>query len=315
MNAARLTLLIGWALASTAPAASERDAAWERLLTERDSPEAFAATIAGAREAGISDQGILEARFLFHVDRGEDDRIAALAPEFIKRRDAFKTTDSEIFATVEDWLAVVEYTQALAALRNDDHDAFKKHITEAFWLSPQQGAAFAPHIERLRLKEAMKDLRVDPATKLARLHGGEVLPFSQIIEGKTATLLHFWSPWSRECDATMPDFIATAIELEKHNIAVISILPEQAPEVVKDALEIIAPLGAKPPGAWLIDRPREPLAGMLRIGNLPGMVLLDHDGAVLFNGHPADADLWTELRKAAPAMVRPAPQSGAPAEQ
>ncbi|MFU8893811.1 MAG: TlpA family protein disulfide reductase [Luteolibacter sp.] len=306
----RLALIFWLAAAFTlpvTPAQADRDAALEQLLLERDSPDAFAAAIETARNAGISEQGILEARFLFHVDRGEYAKIAALKPEFLKRREIFNIEESEIFATEEDWLAVTEYVQALDALQKNDAASFKKHITEAFWLSPGQGAAFAPHIEKARLAEAMKEVRVDFNTRLVTLHQGEAIPISKINTDAPATLLHFWSPWSRECEATLPDFTATAVELAKHGIAVISILPEQSPEVREDALEMIKPLGANPPGAWLLDRARLPLAGTLRVRNLPAMVLLDPDGAVLFNGHPADAALWKALATVAPEMARPEP--------
>jgi hypothetical protein len=300
-----LWLAAACAMAEETPQ-SPREAALEQLLIERESPEAFTAAIEAARNAGVGEQGILEARFLFHVDRGEDDQIAALTPEFLKRRDVFKIEESEIFATTEDWLAVTEYVQALAALQRNDNDAFKKHITEAFWLSPRQGAAFAPHIDRQRLAEAMKNVRIDFATRLASLHQAEAVPISKLNAEAPATLLHFWSPWSRECEATMPDFIATAIELNKHGIAVISILPEQSAEIRADALETIKPLGAQPPGAWLLDRPKEPLSMILKIESLPTMILLDRDGRVLFNGHPTDATLWKALSQIAPDMARPA---------
>ena len=68
----------------------------------------------------------------------------------------------------EDWLAVIEYVQAIAALKKGDKAAFKTHITEAFWLSPRQASAFAPHIDRMRLEEAMRAVKIDFETKLHR---------------------------------------------------------------------------------------------------------------------------------------------------
>jgi len=291
--------------------APDREAIVEHLLSERESPEKLAAAIAAAVKAGVGEQGILEARFLYHVDRREDAKLAALAPQFLARRDTFKVEDSEIFATREDWLAVTEYVQALAALEREDVDGFKKHITEAFWLSPRQGAAFAPHIDRLRLDEAMKNTRVDPATRLATLDGSEAVALSRIDRDATAYLLHFWSPWSRECEATMPDFIATATELRKHKVAIASILPEQSDEVRAEARELLEPFGANPPGAWLVDRPKDPLSRILRIQSLPAMVLLDAGGRVLFNGHPADDGFWIAIGKIAPDAARP-PSPDAP---
>jgi len=306
MLAARLTIILGWAVSCTLHAEADHDATWERLLMERESAEAFAEAVEHARKAGIGEQAILEARFLFHVDRGEDAAVAALAPEFLKRRDAFEPAESGIFATVEDWLAVTEYTQAVAALQKQDIGAFKKHITEAFWFSPRQADAFAPLIERQRLMEAIKDLRVDYNIRLSPLNGGDPAPLSRFNEGARATLLRFWSPWSGDCEATMPQFIATTIELAKHQVSVISILPEQSPEIRADAVEMIRPLGPEPPGEWMIDRAREPLAGIMRVRTLPTMVLLDNAGAVLFHGHPSEPAFADAIIAVAPAMKLPA---------
>lgn len=308
MKTIRLAFSIWLAAAcafSTETTHNIRESALERILGERESPEAFAVAIDAAQKAGISEQAILEARFLYHVDLGNDAAIAALKPEFLKRRESFKIEDSAIFATNEDWLAVTEYVQALDALQREDTKAFKNHITEAFWLSPGQGAAFAPHIERHRLANAMKEVKIDFSTRLLTLHDGNASPLSKINANSKATLLHFWSPWSRECETTMPDFIATAIELTKHNIAVVSILPEQSQEARGEALEMVKPLGPRPPGAWLVDQPTHPLADILRIRTLPTMVLLDHDGTVLFNGHPTDPMLWSILAESSPGLTRP----------
>ncbi len=87
---------------------SPREAALDNLLAERESPKALKAAIAEARKAGVSEQAILEARFLYHVDHREDEAIAAMLPEFLKQRDGFKLEDSAIFGVKEDWLAVIE---------------------------------------------------------------------------------------------------------------------------------------------------------------------------------------------------------------
>jgi len=290
--------------------ASPRDAALERLLSERESAELLNAAIAEAKKNGITEQAILEARFLYHVDRREDDAIAALLPEFMKRRESFRLEDSEIFSVKEDWLAVTEYVQAIAALKKDDKDGFKKHITEAFWLSPRQGAAFASHIDRLRLEEAMKSVKIDFGTKLIALTDGEATPLAAPDDKRKAVLLHFWSPWSRECEAFMPDFVAAAIGLAEKQIGIVSILPEDSPKVIADAREMLKPLGKNPPGAWLIDIKKDPISRRLRVQSVPSMILLDQEGGVLFNGHPADEGLWNALLKVDPSIKRPTLDDG-----
>ena len=85
-----------------------------------------------------------------------------MAPELNEKRDSFDPNHSEVFALKDDWLAIIHYGQALAALEKNNKGDFKKHITEAFWLSPRQAQAFGPHIERLQLEEAMQSVKLPP---------------------------------------------------------------------------------------------------------------------------------------------------------
>lgn len=291
--------------AAIAVAGTPREDALDNLLSERDSDHAFAAVIETARKAGVTEQAILEARFLYHIDRHEDDALAAMLPEFLKQRDVFKVQDSAIFGVKEDWLAVVEYVQAIASLKKGDKGAFKSHITEAFWLSPRQASAFAPHIDRMRLEEAMQAVKIDFETRLIALGGGDAVVLKNLLADRKAMLLHFWSPASKECEASLPDFIITAKALGENGVAMVSLLPEDSPELLTGAREMIRPLGANPPGAWLIDQKENPLARELRVQTLPVFVLVSNEGRVLFNGHPADDGLWEVLKKIDPQIIRP----------
>jgi len=289
-----------------AVALSPRDAALEKLFAERESPAALQAAIEQARKQDIGEQAILEARFLFLVDRHDDEGIAALLPEFTKRRDSFNLDDSKIFACKEDWLAVNEYVEAIAALNKGDKATFKQHITEAFWLSPRQAAAFAPHIEQLRLEDAMRSIKIDFAAEFSTIADGKPESLKNLIGGHKALLLHFWSPWSEECQAAMPDFVVAAKSLEANKIAVVSVIPEDSATVLADARAALKALGKTPPGAWLIDTKTHSLNRQLRVQTLPAMVLVATDGLILFNGHPADDALWKALAKVNPAIRRPA---------
>lgn len=287
------------------PAAVRREAALDDLLAERESPEAFAKAVDSARKYGVGEQAVLEATFLFHVDRREDARIAALLPEFLKRRDAFKVEDSAVFGYKEDWLAVVEYVQAIDSLGKGDKDAFKKHITEAFWLSPRQAAAFAPHIERMRLEESMRSIKLDFANRLMPVAGGEPVPLATLVDGKKALLLHFWSPFSRECEASLPDFEKSAAEFLTKGIALVSLVPDDSPKLLEAARGMIRPMEGKPCGSWLVDSVEKPLGVELRIQALPAMVLVSKDGKILFNGDPTDEAFWDALATMDPSIKRP----------
>jgi thiol-disulfide isomerase/thioredoxin len=277
----------------------------ERMFSERESPEQFEKAIRAARALGASDQAVLEARFLWHVDRREDAALAAMLPEFLERRNTFELGDSEIFAVREDWLAVVEYVQAIAALEKDDRAAFKRHITEAFWLSPRQGAAFAPHIERLRLDDAMRKVKVDFSLPLRTLEGAATT-LGKLAGDDKAVVLHFFSPWSRECEASMPDLLATAEELAKHGIRVVNVIVEAEPEALEEARGLLRDQAAVARQAWVADNRERPLSRTLRVQNVPVMALVTPGGRVAFNGHPAEDALWQALERIAPEIRRPA---------
>ncbi|BCU75820.1 TlpA disulfide reductase family protein [Luteolibacter sp. LG18] len=294
---------------------SPREAAVEHMLTERESPAALEKAIAEAKKQGASDQSQFEARFLYLVDRGDDDGIAALLPEMLKRKDAFKLEDSEIFAVKEDWLAVVEYVSAVDARKKGDREGFKKHILEAFWLSPRQGAAYAPHIEKMRMEEAMKEVQYGFDQEFEPLKGKQKVKLKELTAGKKAVLLHFWSPWSRECEDSMPDFAAAAKEFESHGIAVVSVVSEDAPKVLDEARAMVAKLGEHPPGAWVNDDAKQPLNRLFRVQGIPVMVLLSPEGKVLFNGSPGDETLWKALAGISPDIKRPALTEDAPVEK
>lgn len=291
-------------------AATSREAALDNLLSERDSDKELQTVIEAARKNGISGQAILEARFLYHVDRREDDAIAAMLPEFLKQRDSFKLSDSAIFSVKEDWLAVIEYVQAIAALKKGERDGFKAHILEAFWLSPRQASAFAPQIDRLRLEDAMSRVKIDFESRFIPLEGGDAIALKTLMKDKKALIFHFWTPASRECEDSMPDYVATAEALGEKGIAMVSVLNGDTPEILTAARGMIRPLGTKAPGAWLVDSKENPLVRDLRVQTMPLFVLVSNEGRVLFNGDPSDDPLWDELRKVDAGIIRPQAPSG-----
>lgn len=306
--AAASTALVAQPGKDAAP--TPRELALDNLLAERESNAAFDKAIADARKHGVPEQSILEARFLFHVDRREDAAIAALLPEFEKHAATFRIEDSAVFGFKEDWLAVIEYVKAIHSLQKGDRNAFKQHITEAFWLSPRQGAAFAPHIERLRLDEAMRSVKLDFNTAMTPLDGGEPVTPAALIKDRKALLIHFWSPWSRECEAAMQDFATTAKTLLAHDVAVLSLIPDDEAKLLEDARAMRRPLHDKPTGAWLIDSKDSPFGRELRVLDLPVMVLVSPDGKILFNGAPGDAELWNKLREVNADIARPEAADG-----
>lgn len=289
--------------AKARPAADE---ALGALLAERGDAKAFAAAIATASKAGVSPQAMLEARFLYHVDRDDESMIASMVPDLLKQSESFKPENSAICAEKDDWLAIVEYARAVAALRASDQSAFKSHITEAFWLSPQQASAYAPLVERVRLKEAMRNVKMDFATRLQSIDAeAQSTSLESLMNGKKAMLLHFWSPRSEECLDSLPDFATTAELLLAHQIAVVSLMPNEGVDGLTEASKAIRTYRKKPTGEWLVDSAPQRLARVMKIRELPAIVLVSKDGNVLFNGSPSDEAFWKSLHSIDDRITRP----------
>ena len=123
----------------------------EALMNAPDAASLNAA-IETARKAGLPNQMFLEAQFIYLVNQNDQAGLADLAPTLEAQLPKYSSDDTMIFAVKEDFESIIHYTKALAALEKKDPALFKKHITEAFWLSPAHASQFAPHIHEVRME-------------------------------------------------------------------------------------------------------------------------------------------------------------------
>ena len=300
-------LIASFPLQGQEAAADPRDELIASLLSEREGAR-FQDFLTQAKALDLPRQVRVEARFLYHVDKGEHALIAAMVPELEALRRDFSPNSSEIFSQVEDFEAIISYAKALGALETGDDAAFKSHITEAFWLSPQQAGAFAPHIERFRIAALMKTLRLDLERPLKALNAeADFLPRNLLEAADSeALVLHFWSPWSREVELSMEDFKRTSAVLQKADIPLISVLLGGGGEDIITDARAVAQEHAASKGHWVVDHETSPLAASLRVSRLPTMVIVAKDGSIRFNGSPVEAAFWDQLRAIDPSLRRPA---------
>jgi len=285
---------------------SEQQAALEKMFSAL-TPEQLPLALGEARKVGIHEQVILEAHFLNLVDQENFHAIAKLAPDLLKYRDIFTPDTSEIFAVKEDWLSIVEYAQALAALEKNDTSNFKKHITEAFWLSPRQGQAFAPHINKLRLNQAMAKITLASNLKLIPQSGETTTTLGKISKGKKGTLFYFWSPMSEEVYQDLQNFITLSQLCQKNEIAVVAVLVGYNDDILTDAKLWAKEDAAEATCTWIKDPKTGALSNLLRIMNIPASVLVSPEGKILFNGSSSKANFWKQLQTLAPKIKRPQP--------
>lgn len=273
-----------------------REAALDTLFSIPGTLAELHAALENASAHGVAPQARLEARFLFHVQHNDDDGIIALLPDLEKTSATFTLDDTEIFSTKEDFMAVIEFARAIKSLKEKNNEAFKKHITEALWLSPNQASAFTPYIEKMRLAEHIKSTTFSYDVQLPALSDAKPAHLRVLTEEKAATLIHFWSPWSDDCETATTDLTLLQPELKSHNVALLNVLVSDKSEIVAEAKDYLA--GQDPPlgGAQLIDRAKDRIATKLRVTDIPTVVLLSPEGKILFHGPPGDAAIVTVLK-------------------
>ena len=303
-------------LASTCFALSQEadhQALIERLFEERDA-KAYEAAYLTARKAGVKPQTLIESRFLFLVDQNNLEALGNFSKQLIEQKKTFNIDDSLVFAVPEDFHAIVEYAQAVDALNKKDRTRFKKHITEAFWLSPAQAEIFGQLVDKERMRDSMENLIIDLSRPLpAQLPHQKNQSLAKHIGEAKAIVLHFWSPWARESVESMGDFYATVDILKKNKIPAASVLLSGVAESRQDADAFVKENTDKTQASWLTDFTKNTLGSRLRIQAFPTVVLLSNEGKILFNGHPAQEQFWEQLREIAPAIKRPnAPSNALP---
>lgn len=298
------TLALKAQVKPTEPEAINRDQLMEDLIGAPDE-DALKRALTAARQAGLPQQMLLEARFLFLVNEEDNAALAGLAPKLEKQLPTFSTDNTLIFAVKEDFESIVHYTKALGALQKKDTALFKKHITEAFWLGPDHGAQFAPHIKALRLEQAMSELKLDLNRTFRKQKPEGMASLATLTGDSPAILVHFWSPWVQPSLMAMPVFKTMAQTLSSHDIPVASFLVGGSDAAKKEADDYLAGEGKDLPGTWLLDTRANPFSSILRISSFPSVVLVNRKGEVLFNGDPSNPALWKQLAGLNPSITPP----------
>jgi hypothetical protein len=291
-------------LSSTTFANEARIESEAELFTARV-PLKFDAAVERATKLGIHKQIILEATFLYYVDTENYQGIASLHTEFQAHLAKFDLDESKIFATKEQWQSVVEYSLALLALEKDDQESFKKHITEAYWLSPETASAFSHHITLQRNKKIMQQITIAPDREMLSLETKKPISFKNIIKDNDALILRFWSPWNQQLDTTYPLIDNAAMQCKGNKIAFASVLLENDDQLIINAKEIIAEQKPALACQWLIDSEKKSFGKQLRVSDLPTIIIITKEGKIAYHGTASNNIFWETLTKINPGIKKP----------
>jgi thiol-disulfide isomerase/thioredoxin len=273
----------------------------QELFNPENSVEKMGQLLEAAAKAGLSDQVMLESQLVWGLRRGEIGVLQTLLPELESLTRRFDPKLSAGIPTVEELRGLVSYIKALAARQQGDEEAFKKHITEAFWQNPSSAQMFAQAVESMRREKKMENLKLDLNLVLTTSEGEATTLKDELGEGK-ALLLDFWASWCGPCMALMPELRKKGLQLPKHGVVVVAMNTdsqnaEAAADKVRREKDMTLP--------WLVEPEDRPYSMALEIKSIPAMVLVQPDGKVIFYGHPQSPDLWKALKNIDPAIEGP----------
>jgi len=304
MKTLSITLIVSILSFSLSLARPNKEEIEAELFTVR-TPQEFNLIKKQATTAGIHQQVILEATFLYYVDTENYKGIASIQERFQEHLNKFDTNQSKIFATKEQWQSVIQYGLALKALHNNQEELFKKHITEAFWLSPETSSAFSHHITSLRNKKFMAKISITPEREMLTLAEQTPVTFKSIIKDNDAIVLRFWSPWNQQIDTTYPYIISAAKQCSKSNIAFASILTGDDKALIESAQEIVNTEKPSLASQWLIDSKQKSFTKQLRVSDLPTMIIVTKEGKVSYHGSASNNLFWEKLSMINPKIEKP----------
>ena len=303
---AMMALGLEGALAQGSPAAGgavtpEQREKLQQLFNPENSVEAMAKALEEAGKAGLGEQVMLEAQLVWGLRRGDVGMLSTLLPELESLSRRFDPKLSAGIPTMEELLGLVSYVKALMAREQGDEEAFKKHITEAFWQNPTSAQMFAQAVESMRREKKMDSMKLDLEVVLTSSQG-EATTLKDQLGGGKALLLDFWASWCGPCMALMPELRKKGDFLGKQGVVVVAMNTDsENAEAVAD--KVRREKDMKMP--WLVEPEDRPYSTVLEIKSIPAMVLVTPDGKVQFFGHPQSPDLWKALKKIDPGIEAP----------
>jgi thiol-disulfide isomerase/thioredoxin len=267
----------------------------KKLFSAQGSLEDFTKLTEEAKKDGATAQLLAEAKLVWGLRHKDTEYLSKILPELEATVGEFKKEESAGLGSVDDFKALISYIKALEAAGKGDEKALKKHITEAFWLSPEQAGLFAETITYFRTQAKMAKITVDMKLPITNSKA-EATTLGDVLGENKAVMLDFWASWCGPCMQLMPELRKRAEYLGKHGIAVAGMNTESDEAIAdkvrgeKDMKEV----------TWLVEPKAKPFSEPMEISSIPRVILLSPEGKVLFNGHPQDAALWAALKKVNP---------------
>jgi hypothetical protein len=269
---------------------AQNEAELIKQLTQADSKQELDTMLVTARELGLPEQILTEAKLTYGLRREDSVYLKSLLPELERAITNFKRGQSGIaLASVDQFRGLVACANGIIALDDGQTEVFKQRLQEAVWLFPEQASFIGRSIVRYQLMQRLSRQSLDLTSPLPCFKHNPI-SLSDISSGAPGQLLIFWSAESKE-----------ALEQWK------SMAPQMRQLTAEGFPASGVMIGQDKEGQWKQDQPivlldtDQQLSRALEISYFPTAVLLSAQGRVLYHGHPFEPGLWRKVRQLAPA--------------
>lgn len=270
------------------------------IALAKDKDADFAAELARAEDAGMSADWILEAEIIRALSTGDAEAMFALISRIDAVGDEFRFGVGRDFYSAQQLEGFADVLRCVVAYRMGDTEGFEKYALSSYAKAPGFNGAFgigellASQRKEAVQKAEMADFRVPMDMVLANADG-ESKSLSAWMGDDQVMLVDFWASWCGPCIRLMPSLKEKQAKLSTQGVFVAGINTDRRDQLnnatsVRERHEMESV-------PWLLDRNGGDLSGMLMIDSIPRMVLIDREGAVLYNGHPSDPSLADALAK------------------
>lgn len=282
---------------SSAATEAEADALLE-VAKDRDAD--FESALAEARDAGMSQDWLLEAEIVRSLVTSNLNAMLDLVPRIDEAGEDFRYGLGRDFQSQMQLEGFADTLRCAQAYRESRMEDFEKYAIASYAKAPQFNKAFGigDLLANYRMQQvqeaAMANFQVPMDTEFASVEG-ETKSLLEWMGDNDAMLMDFWASWCGPCIRLMPSLKEKEASLSQQGVFVAGMNTDSSDQLgnakkVRSREE----MDSVP---WLLDNNGGDLSSMLMIDSIPRMILVNREGKVLYNGHPSDPALEVALGK------------------
>lgn len=270
------------------------------LATAREEGGDFETALAEAREAGLPDSWLLEARLLRSLAQGELEPLMAMIPELQDVGEDFRFGIGRTFISEMQLEGFVDTLKSVQAYQRGNMEEFADLAVSSYRKAPDfnKGFGIGDLLANYRYQQvqetAASDMSVPMDMEFTNVEG-ETKSLKQWMGDKELALLDFWASWCGPCLRLMPELKEKAATLPEQGVYVAAVNTDQGDQMA--AAKKVREQRDMESVPWLLDPNGSKLSSHLMIDSIPRMVLVDREGNILYNGHPMDPSLGEALAK------------------